>query len=49
MHNRKILVLSHFFAGCTNDKAIARYNVAIQKIWGQSKEMVNLEWGGGGV
>ena len=44
-HTKKILALSQLFAGCTNDKTIARYDVAIRKIRGDSKEFVNLEWG----
>ena len=41
-HTKKILALSQFFAGCTNDKAIARYDVAIRKIGGQSEGMRDL-------
>ena len=44
-HTKRILALSHFFAGATNDKTIARYDTAIQKIRGKSEALVGLEWG----
>ena len=43
-HTKRILALLSFFAGATNDKAIARYNPAIKKIRGSSEALVGLEW-----
>ena len=44
-HTHKILALSQFFAGATNDKSIAQYNVAIQHIHTKNKLLTDLEWG----
>ena len=45
LHTKRILALSQFFAGATNDKSIARYDSAIQKIRTKSEALVGLEWG----
>ena len=43
-HTKRILALSQFFARATNDKTIARYDTAIQRIRGKSEALVGLEW-----
>ena len=44
-HTKKILSLSQFFAGGTNDKSIARYDLTIRQIRGKSKLLADMEWG----
>ena len=44
-HTKRILALSQFFAGATNDKTIARYDTAILKVRGKSEAISGLEWG----
>ena len=44
-HTKKLLALSQFFTGATNDKSIARYDVTILKIRSKSESLVGLEWG----
>ena len=43
-HTHKILSLSQFFAGATNDKSIARYDPAIHQVRMKNKAIVELEW-----
>ena len=44
-HTKNILALSQFFVGATNDKTIARYDVAITKVRSKSDALIGLEWG----
>ena len=44
-HTKKILSLSQFFGGATNDKSIARYDSTIRQIRGKSKLLADMEWG----
>ena len=43
-HTKKILSVSQFFAGATNDKTIARFDDAIKKVRGKDELMRNLKW-----
>ena len=44
-HIKKTFVLSQFFAGATNDKYVARCDLAMQKLRGNSESIAGLEWG----
>ena len=43
-HTKKILSVSQFFAGATNDKTIARFDEAIKKVRGRDELMKELKW-----
>ena len=43
-HTKKILSVSQFFAGATNDKTIARFDEAIKMVRGKDKTMREMKW-----